>query len=252
MESNSKIKQLSIKRFFKIGIFKTLYFNFKTLPFVQAIKFPFILSKYTNLYDLSGTIKLNCTPRPGLITIGFAGDDIVDSKSNRSFIDIKGTIEFGGKANIGVGNTIKVGKHGFLRIGNDFTSGHNVKFICMNNIRIGNTVRIAWDSQLLDTNFHFIKNTFSGDINRVIGKIKIGNFVWIGNRSAISKNTILLNYSIITSNSLCNKDYSKFGESALLGGTPAKFITTGLTRVFDKELEAKLFKEEYEKYINHD
>src|SRR5690554_2280342 len=97
----SKIKHLSLKRFFKIGIFRTLYFNFKMLPFSQALKLPFILSKYTRLHNLSGHIVLNCKLKPGLITFGFAGDDIIDSKSNRVFLDIKGRVEFGGKANIG-------------------------------------------------------------------------------------------------------------------------------------------------------
>lgn len=252
MVSNSKIKQLSIKRFFKIGLFKTLYFNFKMLPFKQAIKLPFIVSKYTNFYNLSGSIKLKSSPRPGLITIGFAGDDIVDSKSNRCFIDIKGVVVFADKANIGVGNTLKVGKYGNLFIGKDLTTGHNVKIICMNNIFIGETVRIAWESQLLDTNFHFIKNTVTNKISDVVGHIKIGNYVWVGNRSTVSKNTILLNHTIVTSNSLCNKDYTEFGEFSLIGGTPAKFITTGLTRIFDKKLESELFKKEYEKYTNHE
>lgn len=252
MQLNSKIKHLSIKRFLKIGVFKTLYFNFKMLPFSQAIKLPFIISKYTNLYDLTGTIKLNCIPRPGLITIGFAGDDIVDSKSNRGFIDLKGIIEFSGNANIGVGNTIKVGKYGFLSIGRDFTSNYNTRIICKKNIKFGNTVKIAWENIITDTSSHYVSYLDLKKYSSVNGFISIGDNIWIGARCTILQKTVLLNDIIVASNSLCNKDYTKFGNYVLIGGSPVKLIKSNVTRVFDKELEMSLFKEEYEKYIDHD
>ena len=238
---SDKFKQLNFKRFLRIGILKTIFLNFKTLPFKQAIIFPIIVSRHVSLYSLKGKINLKTAPKTGMITIGFSGDDTIFA-GNKLFLKLDGEIIFRGKVNIGVGCILRVDKNAILDIGDNLTTGHTVKIICSNYIKIGNTVRIAWESQVIDSNFHYIRNIENGIINDRVGKIIIGDFVWIGNRSTIQKGTIIRNNTIITSNSVCNSDFSNDAEFSLFGGIPAKFIKSGFQRIFDIKEEIEISK----------
>ncbi|MDO9551555.1 hypothetical protein [Rhodonellum sp.] len=238
---SNKFKQLNFRRFLRIGLIKTMFLNFKTLPFKQAILFPIIVSRYVSFYSLTGKISLKTIPKTGMITIGFSGDDTIFA-SKKSFLKLDGEIIFRGKVNIGVGCILRVDKKAILDIGNNLTTGHSVKIICSNYIKIGNTVRIAWESQVIDSNFHYIRNVENGKINDRVGKITIGDFVWIGNRSTIQKGTIIRDNTILTSNSVCNTDFSTVDKYSLIGGIPAKFIKSGFQRIFDIKEEIEISK----------
>jgi len=236
-----KIKYLNWNRFKRISLVKTLWFNFYKLPFKQAVKLPIVVSKYTDLRKLSGDIVIKSEAYFGMITIGFAGDDTVSPKSNRVFIYInKGRLVFEGKSNIGCGNVIRI-NHGVLTLGNDFTSGANVKFYCWNKISIGRTCRVAWESQILDTNFHFLKNLETGEVGNIFGEIIIGDFCWIGNRCSLTKKAALPNHTTVASNSFVNKDFRQIAlGNTIIAGSPAKIQAEGYERVFNKDEEKRL------------
>lgn len=67
--------------------FKTLFFNFYHLPFMQAIKFPIWLYK-AKLYDcFSGKVVINSKEiRPGMIRLGFMGDTCIPTTAFKSGI----------------------------------------------------------------------------------------------------------------------------------------------------------------------
>lgn len=92
----------------------------------------------------------------------------------------------------------------------------------------------------MDTNFHYIINTDNGITTYPKEKIMIGKWSWVGNHTTIQKGTILPDYTIVGSNSLLNKDYSQVPSYSLMGGAPAKFIKTGLRRVFNVKSEKML------------
>jgi len=235
-----KIKYLNIKRVLLIGFFKTLNINFKKLPFNAAIKLPIIVSTKTkfNIVDCEITIKGPISS--GMITIGFAGDDFSNPQKNWSFLNLRGKVIFNGKANFGVGSTLFVGKQAVLTFGNDFTSGHQTKIICYEQISFGETVRLAWESQVFDTNFHYIENLETKEIASKNKPVIIGSYCWIGNRTSIMKGTILNDGTIVTSNSICNRDYTEFPNNSIIGGSPAKLIKSGFLRVFDVKKEIEL------------
>ena len=53
----------------KINI-KTLYFNFKYLPFKEAVKLPVFLSRHVCLKKIKGKVIINSKIRTGMIKIG--------------------------------------------------------------------------------------------------------------------------------------------------------------------------------------
>jgi acetyltransferase-like isoleucine patch superfamily enzyme len=90
----------------------------------------------------------------------------------------------------------------------------------------------------MDSNFHYIKNVTSGNVEKCTKSIQIGNNNWIGSRSTIMKGTKTPDYLIVGSNSLLNKNYTKsINNYSVIGGVPAKLISTGYERIFDYDKE---------------
>ncbi|MBL0882570.1 MAG: acyltransferase [Chitinophagaceae bacterium] len=198
---------------------KTIYFNFKYLPWRQAIRFPFWVSSKTYLRKTSGVITINSPIRTGMIRIGYGDISIFDKKRSRSIWDVRGKVIFGGDADIGHGSKITVGETGELWLGNNFSITAESTILAFKKILFGNDCLLSWDILIMDSDFHHIKNE-KAEIENPPAEIIIGNQVWIGCRSLILKGSIIPNGCVIAANSLINKALS--GENQVFG---SKFLT---------------------------
>lgn len=228
-----------IRRLYRVSIIKTLYFNFFKLPFKQGVKIPFLISKNTYLYDLSGHIKIEGEVNFAMIRLGFLGEDTKCWRDNKILVKIKGVLIFKGAVNLGVGVSIQVEPNAVLVFGDNILMNFNTKIICYESIEIGANSRFAWDCQIIDTDLHFIKNKKTGEISKRNVPIKIGENNWIGNRVSIMKGSETPNYCIIASLSLCNKKYD-IPKYSLIAGTPAKLIKSDVYRLLEEEEAALL------------
>lgn len=225
------------------GIFKTLYLNFRVLPFAQAIKLPIYCTAYTEFYSLRGRVVFDCPARHGLVKIGFLAHNMFVPSNNITLLEIDGEIRIGGRGDFAPGVSISVAKHAILRIGKEFFINSRVRIVCHELIDIGAWARIAWESQIYDTNFHYIIDKSTGDICKKNKPIQIGNNVWVGNRTTVTGGAVIPDFCIVASNSVCTKNYSEIPPDSIIGGVPAKLIKTGYRRVFSYEEEAKISRE---------
>jgi len=220
---------LSIIRgyFWRINWLKSLWLNFKALPFKQAIKFPIIVSWNTNIRSV-GKIIIPTKVHPAMLTIGvirlpaFETYNEPTILSNKGTLIIKGNIKFhpGVKCNIYKGATMTLGNHvGF---------GANTKIACSNSITLGNDVRVSWFSQIFDTDFHFLYNIEKDKYYPNTKPINIGNNVFIGNNCTVAKGTVLPNGCVVSCISKVSGDFSKEGENLLIAGNPATIIKKGV------------------------
>ncbi len=200
------------------GLPKSIYVNFRVLPFKQAIFLPIIVSRKTKLISLSGGVKLGVI-KPGIIRIGFGGTDMIDYRYKRSMLKIEGTINFKGKAKIGVGSRIIV--YGDLTLGNNFNTTGDTTIICENKISIGNDTMLAWESIVMDSDQHKIFNQNRECINQS-REIIIGNNVWIGARCFILKNSTIEDGCIIGANTTLTKSFKS--KNSIIAGNPSKII----------------------------
>ena len=60
---------------------------------------------------------------------------------------------------------------------------------------------------------------------------------FVSNRVTIMQKTITPKNCTIASNTLCNKDYTTFGENILIGGIPAKLLKENISRDWEGERE---------------
>ena len=220
--------------------FQTIYLNLRSLPLKDAIKMPIYVYGNIKIHSLSGKIRFECPIIPGLVKLGYPAYGIC-LNSTRTNIKNMGEIVFLGEAKFCNGISIYV-MDGVLKIGDRCLFAENVKIACEKLIEIGTGSRISHESQIIDTNSHFLMDVCKKTVKSQKGRIVIGEWCWIGNRCTIQKGTILPNNTIVTSNSLLNKQYIDLDDYSIVGGIPAKKIKDGIRRVFKLESELALKK----------
>lgn len=227
----------------KFSLFKTLYVNFKTLKFKQAIKLPIYIYNPIELKKVEGNIYIitnNC--KSGMINWGRNIEGFCSNKKGFIYLDKNSKIFFEAECNISTGNNMFLKSHAILTLGRKSFLGFSSKIICFKRITIGAFSEITWESQVSDSNYHYIQDRNTKSIKPVNREVVIGSKCWIGNRSTILPGTLLPDNIIVTSNSVLNKNYFKLNvlPYSIIGGVPAKVLKVGYKRVYSKEIEKKL------------
>ncbi len=219
-----------------------LYFNYKMLPLFQAIKLPFDFYHKVRFVDLTGMIILNSNNiRRGMLHWGLIEDVIFPYEE--CVISIKGKLIINADSlGFGTGTTLEICNDSTLELNDDIVIAPRTKILTSNLIKIGDHARIGWECQILDSDFHFLRNILTGEVKRNSEPIFIGNNCWIGNHTTINKGTNLPANCIVASNSLCNKDYRLIvSEYSILGGIPAKLIQRNFEMIIET-VEPELIK----------
>lgn len=226
-----------------VSLWRTVWFNFRTLPFKQAIKLPIYIYGGVKIFQLQGNIAILHPIRKGLIKIGNNTGSFT-CKDGSGFVQIvdDSKIIFEGPCEIGANSKVRV-VGGTLTIGKNVYISSNVRIICNGaDMTIGEGCRIAFETLLMNSGFHFVEDLETGMVSYPSRPITLGSFNWVGNRSTISAGARTKPYTIICSGSLIGKDYTATdGDNQMLGGSPAKVIKTGIRRIFNPETDAKLF-----------
>ena len=225
-----------IKFFFSINWMKTLYFNFKMLPFSQARKLPFYFYGSVKFSSLKGSVKIKGPIKRAMIGFGQKFEQMSRAKGVAEFL-LDGELLFKGHAHFGKDVFFAVKKGAYCEFGFMGCLGSDVKLLCTQMIVIGNWTGVGYESQLVDTNSHPMINSKTGEVYPISGPIVLGDYNAISNRVSIMANTKTPHNCVIASNSLCNKDYTEFGSKVLIGGVPAKLIKKDFVRDWESEKE---------------
>ena len=228
-----KIKR-RLKIIISINWIKTLYFNFKMLPFNIAKKLPVFFYGSAKFSSLKGYIRIEAPIKTGMIGFGQKFEMMTRERGVAEIV-LDGTFVIKGHVQFGKDYLVYIKKDAYCEMGHMSCIGTKGKLICTHKIIIKDWVRIGYESQLIDTNFHQMMDTITQEKYRMSHPILLGNFNSIANRVSIMAKTKTPNYCVIGSNSLCNKDYTNFGEHILIGGTPAKLIKTNFSRDWEGE-----------------
>lgn len=178
-----------------LGLPKTIYFNFRMFPIRTAIRMPVFLSSHVWLEDISGEVELPEKPKFAGVKIGFSGVGIFDWHHSRTILQLGGRTTFKGKAYIGHGSRISVGKNGHLTIGDNFQITAETAIICHHSVTFGRDCMVSWQCQFMDTDFHSIYE--NGILKNPVRPIHIRDHCWIGSRCLILKGTELANNCVL-------------------------------------------------------
>jgi len=199
---------------------KTIYFNFKYLPFEQARKLPIFVSHRVWLMQMAGSIHLEGSIHRGMITIGFGRVGIFDRHKSRTIWQVAGRVVFKGRARIGHGSKLSVS--GNIIMGDGFTISAESTLVATTKVEIGRGVLFSWDILLADTDFHAINDEVGNRINEN-APIIISDKVWIGCRSMILKGSRIPAGVIVAAGTTITSS-TVFEENAIVGGNPVKVL----------------------------
>lgn len=217
----------------------SVFFNFFYLKFNEAIKIPILFFSFPVFYNLKGKVLIDSDiVKTGMIRIGGSSNALYKNLNNKIVWNNKGgTCVFSNRNSFLNGFALEIGKKAKIIFGENVYFGPYVRVACYNSIIVGERTRVAWESIILDTDFHQTTDTVTNKKSPLTKPIIIGTNNWIGTRSMIMKGSITPNYTITSAQSLLNKDYSDMPSFSLIGGTPAKFIKGNIYREMDSHID---------------
>jgi len=201
---------------------KTIYFNFRHLPFRQAIKLPIWLIYNSSVKIGGGKIIISGEIKTAMIRIGFHKVPIGEPHE-KTVLNIArdGKLVFLGSAHIGHGSKIHVANGAELVLGDNFAISASSQLNCYKRILFGRDIQFSWDCLVMDSDTHKIIGE-DGNIINEARDIVFGDKVWIGCRSTILKGCIIPSHCVIGACSLVAGN--KFEENTIIAGAPAKSI----------------------------
>lgn len=201
----------------------SLYFNFRYLPFSQAIHFPILISRKTQTRGLiKGCLQLKQI-NFAVVKYGIEEGSYGNPCNNNNYLICTpgSKIIFNGTARFAKGVTLRVDNNGIIQIGNRFSSNQN--FSCFSNteITIGDNLMAGWNVNVRDSDGHPYYDNCGKTCNKP-RPIWIGNKVWLGSHCDILKGAIVPNGCIVGFKSLITKPFTE--ENSIIAGNPAKII----------------------------
>jgi len=212
------------------SLFKTLYLNFRVLPFRQAFRMPFIVSRDVRIRGCQkGSIKILSEPKIFMISFGFGGSpDLTLYNSRKSVLEIDKNAQliFKGKAHFAPHFSVLVKDGAIMTIGSGFSCNNGCKFSCSSGIMLGDNCLLGGDVIIRDSDGHMVFTQPIDGSPRTTHKcckpVAIGNHVWICNKSDILKGVTIGDDCIVSYGSLVVKSFPQ--NHLLIGGHPAVAI----------------------------
>jgi len=220
----------------KVNWYKTIYFNFKKLPFKIALKLPVFFYGKVKFTSIDGCIDIRGNIKTAMIGFG-QNFDFPTTSGGTAELLLEGKLIFEDYAHIGKDFAISVKKGAVCKFGYMSCLGSRVKLVCTESIEIGEWTGIGYESQVIDTNSHPMKNSLTNEYYPTSLPIKLGSYNAISNRVTIMQGCETPDNIVIASNSLCNKNYRNLGTQVLIGGIPAKLLKNDFIRDFENEKE---------------
>ncbi len=97
------------------------------------------------------------------------------------------------------------------------------------SIEIGERCMFSYHINVYNTDMHPILNAANKSVINKVGKLKIGNHVWVGYNATILKNTIVADDCIIGWGSVVSSKYGQPTAGSIIAGNPARIVKTDIT-----------------------
>ncbi len=218
----------------------TLYFNLIFFPLRQALCFPVFVYGWPRLFCQSGRLRCEGQCYPGMVRLNISIAGAPGYSGGNIELNIAGEVIFRGKCRIGSGSRLAV--IGLLDMGEGSKIMQGCNIASWSVVRIGAYSGVTHRCQVMDSNYHYIADFNKGVIRKPGTPITIGAYCWVCNSSTITGGAVIPDKTIVASNSLVNKDMSDIPQESIIGGTPAKLISTGHRRVYNERFEIEVYR----------
>ena len=161
----------------------------------------------------------------GMIPVGLWAELINTCNPNNGItFDITGTIIFKGKAIFANDSYIMIRDNGKLILGNDIDC--NCKIKCAKSIEIGDETWVAYETMIMDSDWHALTDMCTGKLLKKTDPVRIGKHNFISYKCIVTKGTVTPDNATFMPCSTLNKVYEE-GEYPLFGGNPCELKDEG-------------------------
>ena len=193
----------------KLSLIKTVYYNIKyklyNMPLLIARRSIIKIKKHSMIHISNGRLEF--------------GLDFLDKGRTSLKMGVHSQFIINGSACICNGCRITIEGGAKLVLGRDTFINENCRITACTEISIGDGCWIAWDVNIIDSDFHQINE--NSTIKPKTAPILIEDKVWIGARAIILKGVTIGKGSIIAAGAVVTGDVP---SNCLAIGTPAKVI----------------------------
>lgn len=226
-----KMNYLKSKRFW-IALIPSILFDFRYLPFKQAIKLPVWVYKM-RLLSQRGIISIESDRiYSGMIQLGFPR--CATYPNNGITWRNRGKVVFKGSCKIGNDCYVIVGKQGILTFGDDFKANAGIKIVSECSITFGNHTRFGWGGIMMDTNFHPLYDIEKKKYKRAFSPIVIGDYNWFGLQCYIMHGVHTPERCIFGARSVVTRG-GQFESYCVHGGSPIRVLTRNVLRDYEHD-----------------
>ncbi|AJG97790.1 hypothetical protein LF65_01176 [Clostridium beijerinckii] len=192
----------------KMSLFKTIFYSVK-------FKCKVIIGKQVKM-QIAKKSKIIISDNKGYLSVG-----VKTNLPQGTILELgeNSILKVNGKADIFKGSKVVVGKNAIMEIGNNTFINEHCKIVCQKSINIGSNCAIAWNVNIIDTDYHNV--IIDNQIKTKEKPIVIGDHVWIGCNSTILKGTHISKNSVIGAGSVVSGNVD---SNCLYGGVIANKI----------------------------
>lgn len=190
-------------------------FNFRYLPWRQAVRLPILLYK-PKLLKMGGVVRIDSENiRTGMIRLGTY---TVSIYPNSGFTwECEGQVVFEGDCLIGNSSAMSVSSTGSVRFGGGFHASAALRLVSYREVRFGRDVHIGWDCIVTDTDLHKMVSRGGGKQGKGYGAVEIGCGTWIAMRCTVLKNTRTPECCTVSAGSVLSGSYMALPSHSVIG-----------------------------------
>ena len=199
---------------------KSIYFNFRYLPFRQAIYMPVWITTNFKIMKLKrGQIILDYPYRKNFF-LGDCGSVGFQEMQGGIYMEEGAKLIMNAMCVIGQGTILRCDRNAVIELGKNFYCNKNCHIRSAERIKIGDNSLVGWNVQINTDDGHSILH--DGKAVKRVGSIEIGNHVWLTSNTIVAKNVKIADGCIIAQGAVVTKSISE--SKSLVGGIPAKVI----------------------------
>ena len=234
MNERHRKKRLNAIRYV-LALPRSVWYNFRLLPWEQARRLPLLVSHRTRVVNMSNKISLRADKlRIGLVKIGFNTCQMSDFRYHRTVLNLRGRIEIMGECAIGAGCKVEVSETGTLTLGERFNMGPCSLIVCHKGISFGKDVLTSWCCTFMDTDQHQLVDS-EGHCCNEDRPIAMGDNVWCGCHVIVTKGTQICSHVTIGAGSCVHGVFAE--EQTVIAGNPARVVRHGVARKMEIDNE---------------
>lgn len=207
-----------------VNFIKSLYFNFRYLPFKQAIYMPVWITTNFRVRGLKRGMLVLHQPYRKSVFLGDAGSPGLQEMKGGIYMSNNSKLVIHGFTVIAEGTVLRVDENSKIELGANFYCNKNCFLRSSNQISFCDDCLLGWNVQINTSDGHSILH--KGELRPYDLPVRIGKHVWITSNTIITKGVSIADGCIVAQGAVVTKSIEE--RNVLVGGVNAKVVATNV------------------------